>query len=628
MPYPSPKFVLVALTAAGGLVALLVASTGSLLLATIAGLVVLAIALLIARDRLRSTPDAVPDAGRRRFLGVAAVAGVALVGLGTGAGRGLRRLLRPNPGPILDAMASDLGDGAMDLIRTGHCPGRAGELQLILAPFSSSNYAGESKSLAPRDPRTSHAAVWPYLERIPLTVYAPGLIPGRRERTERVTLADLAPTTARLMGFDFAAPDGEPLPGIEPPVRPPKVIVTFVIDGGGWNFLLEWPDAWPNLRRLLRAGTSYRDAWAGSHPAVTASAHATIGTGALPNRHGVSGHNIRKGRTVVKAYGAPGEADPGDLLVPTLADAWADATGNRAWIGELGYQVWHLGMIGEAGRPGGELPVGVYWDEDENLWAPHHPERFRLPSSVPARATLTGYLEKHFGEEEGRRIDREGGKLVCCTDPIIDYQGDLIEATIASEPMGRTGTTDLLYINYKAPDYAGHTWNMQDERTAAAMRAVDRQLGRLVRQLESTFGPGGFALIVTADHGQCPLVDDAGGVRVDPVQLNEDIRRGFDLSFIELVDMVAPSEIFLNEAALRDAGLTGDDVAVFLGDYRYGDNIGWYVADDAIQHDRTDQRPFAAVLPTGMIRELGGGAVTGLGAGIYPEAEMEVPPLE
>ena len=50
--------------------------------------------------------------------------------------------------------------------------------------------------------------------------------------------------------------------------------------------------------------------------------------------------------------------------MPTLADLYSDATDNAAWVGEIGYQIWHMGMIGYGGksRPAGQKPVGVYWD--------------------------------------------------------------------------------------------------------------------------------------------------------------------------------------------------------------------------------------------------------------------------
>ena len=91
-------------------------------------------------------------------------------------------------------MATDLGSDYMELVRRTFVPRRSGDLQLLLAPYNSSNYPQESLSLVPRDPRTSHASPWMYLERIPLLVHAPSLVVAS-DSDERVTLADLAPTS-------------------------------------------------------------------------------------------------------------------------------------------------------------------------------------------------------------------------------------------------------------------------------------------------------------------------------------------------------------------------------------------------------------------------------------------------
>ena len=378
----------------------MVAALGSTQLALAAGLVSFAVGMAMLAWRSR-TPEASPDPGRRRFLTLAGLGGFAWLFAGGALGRATRSASLPDPGPIQDAMASDLGAGYMELIRRAYHPGRSGELQLVLAPYNSSNYAPESRDLVRFYRATSHASVWMYLERVPLVVHAPGRV-DPRDDTTRVTLADIAPTTAALMGFADWPTDraGAVLPGFAPGTAPPKVIVTFVIDGGGWNVLTHWPDSWPNLKRLMGRGANYRNAITGSFPAVTACAHATIGTGTFPNQHGITGHNIREGSKVRKAYGDPGHANPDDILVPTLADLWSDATENRAWIGEIGYQVWHMGMIGRGGpsRTGDRLPVGVYWDEGafkENgvgSWAPHNPDLFRLPSTVPGLDVYDAHL--------------------------------------------------------------------------------------------------------------------------------------------------------------------------------------------------------------------------------------------
>jgi len=628
---------LVALALSGGAVALLVALTGSLIASAVVGIVLLGAALVIAGKRTAEDTDAPADPGRRRFLALLGGLGVLAVAAGSAAGAALKRVLRPDPGPVLEEMARALGAENLDLVLRQYRPGRSGDLQLLLAPFNSSNYATESTSLVRNDPRSSHASIWMYLERVPIVVYAPGIVvPADNE--DRVTLADLAPTAAQLMGFDgFTAADGHPLPGIPRPAIPPKVIVTFVIDGGGWNVLRHWDDpddaktAWPNIKRLMRQGAVYRNAIMGSFPAVTACAHATIGTGAFPRTHGITGHNVRKGGGPVKAWGTPGHADPSFLLAPTLADAWNQHTSDGAWVGELGYQIWHLGMLGRGGNlPLGDKPVAVLWDEDGGGgWIPQNPDLYRLPREVPGPEVLDAHTLAYQDPHVDDRFTLTGKKAMCCTPPIIRYQGDLIESTFDSEPIGEGPNTSLLYINFKAPDYAGHVYNFHSLREKFALQEVDRQVGRVAQILEERFAPGEFALIVTADHGQCPTVNLAGGVRLDPTQIQEDLEREFGGSVIDLVQSVVPSEIYLSERGMFDAGVDGAEIAAFLREYRYGDNIGPYVPSEAIDRDRLDRRIFAAVLPTGYLDELSNTDLARFGDGAFHGDDVDpgVPPV-
>jgi len=633
---PSTRFLL-ALALAAGAVALLVALTGSLIASAAVGIVVLGAALVIAGKRAPDDADAPADPGRRRFLALMGGIGVLVVGLGSAAGASLKRLLRPDPKPALEEMAHALGAENLDLVLRQYRPGRSGDLQLLLAPFNSSNYAQESTSLVRNDPRSSNASIWMYLERLPIAVYAPGIV-APADNEERVTLADLAPTAARLMGFDgFTVADGVPLPGIPRPATPPKVIVTFVIDGGGWNVLQHWDDpddaktAWPNMKRLMRDGAVYRNAIMGSFPAVTACAHATIGTGAFPRTHGITGHNVRMGGGPVKAWGTPGHADPSFLLVPTLADAWNRQTSDGAWVGELGYQIWHLGMLGRGGTlPLGDKPVAVLWDEaGHGGWIPQNPDLYRLPREVPDTEVMDALTQAYQDPHVDDRFTLTGKKAVCCTPPIIQYQGDLIESTFDSEPIGEGPNTSLLYINVKAPDYAGHVYNFLSLREKFALQEVDRQIGRVSQILEQRFASGEFALIVTADHGQCPTVNLAGGVRLDPIQIQEDLEREFGGSVIDLVQSVVPSEIYLSERGMFDAGVSAPDIAAFLREYRYGDNIGPYVPAEAIDQDRLNREIFAAVLPTSYLDELSNTDLARFGDGSFHGDDVDpgTPPV-
>jgi Type I phosphodiesterase / nucleotide pyrophosphatase len=624
-----PTAVWIGLALLAGLIGLSVGLAGSALLGVVAGILCLGVGILGAGTVLKlSAPT---DPSRRRLLAVAGVVGAAAATGGAAVGRTVRGLTRPDPRPMQEAMARELGAEYMELVARAYHPGRSGDLQLLVAPFNSANYPQESVSLVPRDPRTSHASVWMYLERIPLMVHGAGISPSDSE--ERVTLADIAPTIAELIGLDgFSGQgrEGRVLPGIRRSAQPPELVVTFVIDGGGWNVLHRYPDAWPNLRRLMAEGATFRNALHGSFPAVTASAHATIGTGAFPRTHGITGHNIRDGDKVRKAYGVPGRADPSDILVPTLADLWSERTGNRAWIGELGYQVWHVGMIGRGGpsRSAEERPVAVYWDEigQPQDWRSLNDELFRLPAGMPTLESFDAYTATYTpNPDRNPEFDPSHPKnLHCCSTPVIRYQGDLVEATLANEPAGSPDAPGLLFINYKSPDYTGHVYGMFDPMTGDALRDVDEQLGRLVRQLDATY-PGRYVLIATADHGQCPLPDAAGGVRLDPIQLWDDLEREFGGGLFGLVQNVVPSEVYLHRDVLWDAGATREDLAAFLRDYPYRRNLGPYVPRNAIEQDLLDRQQFAAVFATTFLDSLADRDLSAFGPGIYPEADEGIP---
>ncbi|MGZ4136452.1 MAG: alkaline phosphatase family protein, partial [Actinomycetota bacterium] len=235
------------------------------------------------------------------------------------------------------------------------------------------------------------------------------------------------------------------------------------------------------------------------------------------------------------------------------------------------------------------------------------------------------YTDPHIDD----RFDPTGPAAPCCSPPIVQDQGDLLDAIFANEPIGMGDPTSLLYVNFKAPDYTGHVYGMASERERIALAAVDAELGRLVRTLQTRFRPGEYALIVTADHGQCPPVDASGGVRLDPIQLQRDIEALHGRSDVEVVESVVPSEVYLREEGLASSGLTADAIAAALSGYRYGDNIGRYVRHDVVASDRLHHKIFAAVLPSDTIDGLAGTDLSSYGNGIFADADPNgIPPRE
>jgi hypothetical protein len=254
---------------------------------------------------------------------------------------------------------------------------------------------------------------------------------------------------------------------------------------------------------------------------------------------------------------------------------------------------------------------------------PHDPELFRMPASSPGldrfEAHMAAFDDPGWDQEYAR-----WGNRYCCAPPITDYQTDVLEAILQEEPIGE-GATSLLYTTYKAPDYTGHVYGMFSEWTGLMLRAVDDQLARLVDLLEARF-PGEYVLIVTADHGQCPLPDAAGGVRLDPIQLERMIEERFGAGIADAVQNVYPSEVYLDVPGLRDAGATPDDVAAFLQDLTYRQNLGPYVPEDAVQQELLDRKEFAAVFSTTWLAGLGDTAAYGETAYGGPDVDPGIPP--
>ncbi|MDQ4065228.1 MAG: alkaline phosphatase family protein, partial [Actinomycetota bacterium] len=259
--------------------------------------------------------------------------------------------LVPRGAPTQRAMADDLGAGVMAHLWRGHVPGRSGELLVIPKPHHFLINEWDLRTLATDNPfeKTTHPGPWDYLVRVPIVVAGQGIEPGRSERP--VDIAALAPTYARLLGMDdFTSASCSLEEVIACDARggaedPPDVIFTVVIDGGGWNLLRRYPDAWPNIRALMDAGLVYDNATIGSSPSTTGALHATIGTGYFPVDHGLPGNVLRTPEGDIEDVFLH-NADPRYLEKPTVGELWDEANGNDPIVATVSFEGWHLGMIG------------------------------------------------------------------------------------------------------------------------------------------------------------------------------------------------------------------------------------------------------------------------------------------
>lgn len=460
-----------------------------------------------------------------------------------------------------------------------------------------------------------HSGPFGFLQDVPLVFYGPGHVPAQghvRLRSE-VTLADVAPTFGWLLGFDFPS-HGRPLKSVlERGERAPKLIMTVVIDGGGWNALERWPDAWPNLARMIEEGVNLEGAIVGSSPSVTPASHATLSTGVFPKDHGVTAIQNRHGDgSIVGSFTrTPGELGPDvrprlNLRSPTFADLWDIETGNEAEVGMLSYFNYPLAMLGQGSAwPGGDDDVlGL---QEDMQW-----------KTTPAFYSLPRYAMSISPRDDIAALDRQDGRVdeqwmghlidekLDATPALARWINRTTKAILLNEEFGSDEITDLFFINYKTPDRVGHRWGMDTPEQRAAISSVDDALGDLIDFMDRHVGSEGYVLLVTADHGQRPLSEVRDGWSINGEKLLADVNAAFDKTDDGrgIIEATSPTLFFLDEEQLAKNDVHAEDVASFLSNYTISDNVSSQADIPQGLRSRKKERVFSAVFPSRNVDEV------------------------
>lgn len=497
-------------------------------------------------------------------------------------------------------------------IYRGWNPGKTRDYDIAIVP-TPPNYMGTFIN-------TSHSGPYDFLQEIPLILYGPGFIKqsGRVTLDREVTIADIAPTTAELMGYDFPPRKSAPLTEVlEDTPDKPKLILTMVMDGGGWNVLEEHPDTWPNLAQLIEEGANIEGAVAGSSPSITPAVHTNIGTGSFPRQHGVTAIAVRNDEGNVIGSFTPIDSQEGvtitdptlNLKQQTLADMYDQSTGNEAKIALVAPGNYQLGMIGFGlGLEGGDADIVTSYAKTTNVWG-SNPEFYYTPPYVN---DVEGPLEDlravdiADGETDDQWRGHDFPPNIVATPALAPWENRIIQALIENEGFGDDEITDMMQINYKAPDSLGHIYNMISPEEGDVLRSVDEAIGAMVTYLDSEIGEGEWVMMITADHGQTPL--EIGGWPISRSEIHLDIDRAFNIDPAEgdvsLTEQTSATSFFMRRAEMKAQGITPEQVATFLTGYTIGDNIAESNEVPEGYEDRLDEKIFDGVVPGRRIDEL------------------------
>lgn len=491
-----------------------------------------------------------------------------------------QRIARTND-PI--ERACDLPKDILARVWRGWSPGRS--FELVLVP-QAPNFPGSFDYIG-------HSGPWDYLANVPLVLYGTG-IKSSGTVGGPASIVDVYPTVGELLDADLPDHGGRALTeALAPDSETPRLVVTLVWDGVGRNVLERWPDAWPNLRRLEREGTSYVNASLGSSPSITPATHTSLGTGTYPREHGIPGIEMRLDNGRMSA--AFLDRDPSDVEVTTFGDEYDLAMGNEPIVGMMGWKAWHLGMLSHGTQlEGGDADqFALLGRRDGDITG--NETYYSLPSYLPGFLGLEKHereLDREDGAVDDEWMGHEIGKLH--DNPSwIYWQEDAMLEMLRREGYGQDEVPDLFMTNFKIADIVGHEYTMESPEMEAVVRAQDEVLGRFVEFLDQEVGD--YTLILTADHGHTPPSQVSGGWPVSMGELNRDLHAHFGLDAEEdpITEKATAAGFFMDEAALREKDITEEEITDFVNRYTIKQNWAEDELPDGFQ-ERADEQVFDA----------------------------------
>jgi len=285
----------------------------------------------------------------------------------------------------------------------------------------------------------------------------------------------------------------------------PRLVVVLVIDQFRADYLDRFASQFGpgGFRRLLREGAYFRSAYYPYAGVETAPGHATLATGTTPNRHGIAGNQWydQKLSRVVEAIEDKDSpivggsnmlmpASPRNLMSDTLSDELRLATLGRSRV--YGVALKDRAAILSTGHGG----LGAYWFDQK---------QGGFVTSKYYRDALPGWVVEFNQQHQVSPPFDEFIRSAESNQLTVDFARELIR----HEELGRQGATDFLFVGFSANDYAGHRWGPYSSGVERITVQTDTAVAKLLSALDTLVGKGNYWLVLSADHGVAPTLQQA-----------------------------------------------------------------------------------------------------------------------
>jgi len=403
----------------------------------------------------------------------------------------------------------------------------------------------------------------------------------------------------------------------------PKLIVGIVVDQLRYDYLqrfdalfLPVSEKSGGFRKLKQLGASFSNCNYAHSATNTGPGQATFLTGYYPKNSGIITNNWYDRLTNKVVYCVEdtsaipvgcfsekrfGERSPKNLLVPTLGDRLKNSSPHSKVIG---LALKDRGAI----LPAGHKADAAYWfDAGSGKWISsiyYFPNQ-KLPKWVEnfnqkniAESYLGKTWHKLLSDKEYPMFDDVYGEgmipgelkrtfphkiidLSTLTNPRFckskrfdaflpspfghELTTQFAKDAVVNEKLGQRGVTDILTISYSSLDYCGHIFGPMSQEVQDIVVRLDRQLDDFFEFLDQQVGLENCLIVLTADHGVCPLpefMDD--GKRLDQSEILDSIKIFVEEKYPNIIQYFSYNEILLNHQYIEDNDLYPAEIENFV----------------------------------------------------------------
>jgi predicted AlkP superfamily pyrophosphatase or phosphodiesterase len=397
----------------------------------------------------------------------------------------------------------------------------------------------------------------------------------------------------------------------KPTAAPPRLVVLITIDGLPQRQVLAYRDQFgpDGLGRFLDRGAWFAQAHYGHGHTVTGAGHATLLTGAYPQRTGIIGNQWRSpangepvycaGDTNAQYIGHPTQpldgTSPRNLKVDTLGDVLRRADPRAKVLAVSGKDrgailpAGHLGTAYMYMHGTGQFASTTHYMKAHPAWV--NTFNAAKPADAYFRSEWTALLPE--AAYAGSLPDRQpwfglagGGLPMRYSAPDDEAPGPrfygalmrgpfgdaltlaFARAALEGEQLGADDVPDVLAISLSGHDYVNHAFSAESRLSHDHLLQLDRQLQAFFQHLDANVGKGQYLAVLTADHGFMPTPEHLAAQGLEAGRAN--LSQALAQVNLRLAERFGPGRwahgfsadtLLLNKSLMTQKGLDAETVA-------------------------------------------------------------------